>query len=49
MKLIVVGNVETLSRHRFYAQLIEHFQAHGDFITLPPPVSDKEQQETHGQ
>ncbi len=49
MKLIVVGNAETLSRHRFYAQLIEHFQAHGDFITLPPPASDKEQQETHGQ
>ena len=41
MKLIVVGNAETLSRHRFYAQLIEHFQAHGDFITLPPPDADE--------
>lgn len=41
MKLIVVGNAETLSRHRFYAQLIEHFQAHGDFITLPSPDADE--------
>ena len=40
MKLIVIGNAETLSRHRFYAQLIEHFQAHGDFITLPPPETE---------
>lgn len=40
MKLIIVGNAETLSRHRFYAQLIEHVQAHGDFVTLPPPSTD---------
>ena len=31
-----LGNAETLSRHRFYAQLIEHFQQHGDFIVIPP-------------
>ena len=37
MKLIILGNAETLSRHRFYAQLIEHFQQHGDFIVIPPP------------
>lgn len=37
MKLIIVGNAETLSRHRFYARLIEHIQAHGDFLTLPAP------------
>ena len=36
MKLIILGNAETLSRHRFYAQLIEHFQQHGDFIVIPP-------------
>lgn len=36
MKLIVLGNAETLSRHRFYAQLIEHFQQHGDFLVIPP-------------
>jgi superfamily I DNA and/or RNA helicase len=35
MKLIVVGNAETLSRHRFYRELAEHFRAHGDFIQLP--------------
>ena len=37
MKLIILGNAETLARHRFYAQLIEHFQQHGDFIVIPPP------------
>ena len=36
MKLIIVGNAETLSRHRFYAQLIEHIQQHGDFLVIPP-------------
>lgn len=37
MKLIVLGNADTLARHRFYAELIEYFKAHGDFVTLPPP------------
>ena len=32
MKLIIVGNAETLSRHPFYRQLIEHFRHHGEFI-----------------
>jgi len=41
MKLIIVGNAETLARHRFYAQLIEHIQAHGTFITLPAPPADE--------
>ena len=36
MKLIIVGNAQTLSRHRFYAQLIEHIQQHGDFLVIPP-------------
>ena len=42
MKLIVVGNAETLSRHRFYAQLAEWFHAHGDFVTLPAPDGKQE-------
>ena len=37
MKLIIIGNAETLSRHRFYDQLVSYFQTHGDFVTLPPP------------
>ena len=35
MKLIILGNADTLSRHRFYAQFIEHVKTHGDFVTLP--------------
>ena len=38
MKLIILGNADTLSRHRFYAQFIEHVKAHGDFVTLPDPT-----------
>lgn len=40
MKLIVLGNADTLSRHRFYAELIDYFKSHGDFVTLPPPPTD---------
>ncbi|MBP5677739.1 MAG: AAA family ATPase [Bacteroidales bacterium] len=32
MKLIIVGNAETLSHHRFYRALIEHIRAKGEFI-----------------
>lgn len=32
MKLIVLGNSETLSKHRFYNELIEYFKEHGDFV-----------------
>lgn len=35
MKLIILGNAETLSCHRFYAQLITYFKEHGDFVVLP--------------
>ena len=35
MKLIVIGNSETLSRHKFYKALFEHFQEHGQVIELP--------------
>lgn len=34
MKLIVLGNAETLSRHPFYAALLEHFQDKGDYLVL---------------
>ena len=37
MKLIIVGNAETLSRHRFYRALAEHIKEHGEFITVPIP------------
>ena len=33
MKLIIVGNAHTLSRHRFYRELTEHIQKHGELIT----------------
>lgn len=34
MKLMVVGNSETLQRHPFYAQLIDYFQEKGSFVEL---------------
>lgn len=37
MKLIIVGNSETLGRHPFYARLIEYVRDRGDFLLLPPP------------
>ena len=36
MKLIIVGNAQTLSRHKFYRELIEHFKQKGDFIEVAP-------------
>lgn len=36
MKLIVLGNAETLAKHRFYGQFIEYVKNHGDFVVLPP-------------
>ena len=38
MKLIIVGNAQTLSRHRFYRALADHIRRHGEFIEPPPPV-----------
>jgi len=32
MKLIIVGNAQTLSHHRFYRELQEHIRRHGEFI-----------------
>ena len=39
MKLIIVGNAATLSRHRFYRALIEHIKQHGDMVTVQPPAA----------
>ena len=39
MKLIIVGNAETLGRHRFYRALAENIKEHGEFITVPNPES----------
>ena len=36
MKIIIVGNAQTLSRHKFYRALIEHFRQHGEFIEVQP-------------
>ena len=35
MKLIIIGNAETLSHHRFYRELVDHFKQEGDFIVMP--------------
>ncbi len=36
MKLIIVGNAETLSRHKFYRALAEHIKQKGDFVLAAP-------------
>lgn len=36
MKLIIVGNAETLGHHRFYRELIEHVRRHGELVCVPP-------------
>ena len=36
MKIIIVGNAQTLSRHRFYRALADHIRQHGEFIEPPP-------------
>ena len=35
MKLFVIGNSRTISNHRFYKQLFEHFQQHGQVTEIP--------------
>lgn len=39
MKLIIVGNAETLSRHRFYRALTEYFREHGEMVEIEPPTT----------
>ena len=36
MKLIIIGNVQTLSHHRFYHELIKHIRSHGEFLETQP-------------
>ena len=36
MKLIIVGNAETLSHHCFYRALAEYIRRHGEMVTLLP-------------
>ena len=36
MKLIIIGNVQTLSRHRFYRELIAHVRQHGELVQVQP-------------
>lgn len=43
MKLIILGNAETLSQHKFYGQFIEYVKEHGDFVVLPPPEQSETQ------
>lgn len=38
MKLIIVGNASTLSRHPFFDQLLQHFQSHGEIIQQQPEI-----------
>lgn len=38
MKLIVIGNTETLGKHPFYAKLIAHFEKHGQILQASPEI-----------
>ena len=37
MKLIIIGNAETLSRHKFYRALIQHVREQGEFVQYHYP------------
>lgn len=37
MKLIVVGNTDVLSHHKFYRELIAHIRDHGEMVQVQPP------------
>lgn len=41
MKLIIVGDADTLSQHRFYKELVEYFKAHGDFVECQPENNEQ--------
>ncbi len=41
MKLIIVGNAQTLSRHKFYRALIDHIKEKGDFIEAAPITASR--------
>ena len=42
MKLIIVGNAQTLGRHPFYRALAAHIQRHGDMVQVPPAQKQTE-------
>ena len=46
MKLIILGNAETLEKHKFYRELIEYVKEHGDFVVLPDPNENNAKAET---
>ncbi|MBQ2539042.1 MAG: helicase, partial [Bacteroidales bacterium] len=46
MKLIILGNAETLEKHKFYRELIEYVKEHGDFVVLPDPNENNAEAET---
>lgn len=41
MKIIIVGNTQTLSHSKFYRALIEHFHQQGEFIEVQPQQQKK--------
>ena len=43
MKLIVLGNADTLSQHPFYNQLINYFKERGEFVSAMPPENPTQQ------
>lgn len=43
MKLIIVGNAQTLSHHRFYRELAEHVRRHGEFVEVQPAAESQQQ------
>lgn len=45
MKLIILGNAETLSKHKFYNQFIEYVKEKGDFLVMQPPESKEQSTE----
>lgn len=45
MKLIVIGNSETLSHHRFYNALYEHFKEKGQINVVPSPTPNPSEQQ----
>lgn len=44
MKLIIIGNTTTLSRHRFYRELIEYFDQKESIVIYRPPESAQQKE-----
>lgn len=38
MKLIIIGNADTLSHHPFFEKLITYFQSHGEIVQQQPEI-----------